>query len=175
MCTQMWIVQERAGPHRARATCLHCQHAPRASRKQENAQAPVADAHWPVPRRRSRGGTQAPLAAGCSAASVGPSCPCVRAAGFVLPMASWLPLLWLLGLLPGATSAPPRRATGAQAWEPASPELLRPARFALEIYNRDLAAGARAVLRSVSGRVRRVRTRRGRGRGALVGGIGTLA
>ncbi|KAM7084718.1 cathepsin F [Molossus nigricans] len=71
-------------------------------------------------------------------------------------MASWMPLLWLLGLLPGATSAPPRRAPGAQAWEPASPELLlRPARFALELYNRDLAAGARAVLRSVSGRVRR--------------------
>ncbi|KAK1335593.1 hypothetical protein QTO34_003385 [Cnephaeus nilssonii] len=62
-------------------------------------------------------------------------------------MASWLPLLWLLGLLPGATPAPPRRDAGAQAWEPASPELLRrPARFALDTYNRGLAAGARAVL-----------------------------
>ncbi|XP_054580605.1 cathepsin F isoform X2 [Eptesicus fuscus] len=72
-------------------------------------------------------------------------------------MASWLPLLWLLGLLPGATPAPPRRDAGAQAWEPASPELLRrPARFALDTYNRGLAAGARAVLGTVSGRVRRV-------------------
>ncbi|XP_036182427.1 cathepsin F isoform X1 [Myotis myotis] len=77
-------------------------------------------------------------------------------------MASWLLLLWLLGLLPAAAPAPSRRDAGAQAWEPASPELLRrPARFALDTYNRGLAAGARAVLGTVSGRVRRA------GRGSL--------
>ncbi|XP_070283687.1 LOW QUALITY PROTEIN: cathepsin F [Myotis yumanensis] len=77
-------------------------------------------------------------------------------------MASWLPLLWLLGLLPAATPAPSPRDAGAQAWEPASPELLRrPARFALDTYNRGLAAGARAVLGTVSGRVRQA------GRGLL--------
>lgn len=98
------------------------------------------------------------------------------AGGFALAMASWLPLLWLLGLLPGAAPAPPRRDAGAQAWEPASAELLRrPARFALDAYNRGLAAGARAALGTVSGRVRRVRTRLGRGRGALVREIGTWA
>lgn len=98
------------------------------------------------------------------------------AAGFALAMASWLPLLWLLGLLPAATPAPSRRDAGAQAWEPAAPELLRrPARFALDTYSRGLAAGARAVLGTVRGRVRRVRTRLGRGRGALVREIGTLA
>ncbi|KAF6102888.1 cathepsin F [Phyllostomus discolor] len=76
-------------------------------------------------------------------------------------MAPWLPLLSLLGLLRGAVSAPPRRAADAQAWEPVTPELLRPARFALETYNRGRAAGARAVLGAVSGRVRRA------GRGSL--------
>ncbi|KAB1251626.1 Cathepsin F [Camelus dromedarius] len=71
-------------------------------------------------------------------------------------MAPWLQLLLLLGLLPGAAPAPNKpRAAGAQAWELASPELLGPARFALEIYNRGRAAGARAALKAVSGRVRR--------------------
>ncbi|XP_066108237.1 cathepsin F [Saccopteryx bilineata] len=76
-------------------------------------------------------------------------------------MVSWLRLLSLLGLLLGATSAPPHRAADAQDREPASAELLRPARFALEMYNRGRAAGARAVLGAVSGRVRRA------GRGSL--------
>ncbi|XP_004437729.1 PREDICTED: LOW QUALITY PROTEIN: cathepsin F [Ceratotherium simum simum] len=76
-------------------------------------------------------------------------------------MAPWLQVLWLLGLLPGAAPAPPGRAAGAQAWEPASPELLGPARFALEMYNRGRAAGMRAALGAVRGRVRRA------GRGSL--------
>ncbi|XP_054426814.1 cathepsin F [Pteronotus mesoamericanus] len=76
-------------------------------------------------------------------------------------MASWLTLVSLLVLLPGAASAPPRGAAGAQAWEPASPELLRPARFALETYNRGRVAEMRAVLGAVSGRVRQA------GRGSL--------
>nr|KAF6464709.1 cathepsin F [Rousettus aegyptiacus] len=70
-------------------------------------------------------------------------------------MAPWLPLLSLLGLLPGAAPAPPRRAAGAQAWEAESSELLAPARFALEMYNRGRAAGTRAALAAVRGRVRR--------------------
>nr|XP_010954979.1 LOW QUALITY PROTEIN: cathepsin F [Camelus bactrianus] len=71
-------------------------------------------------------------------------------------MAPWRQLRLLLGLLPGAAPAPNKpRAAGAQAWELASPELLGPARFALEIYNRGRAAGARAALKAVSGRVRR--------------------
>lgn len=90
-------------------------------------------------------------------------------------MAPWLALLLLLGLLPGAAPAPPGRAAGAQAWEPASPELLGPARFALEVYNRGRAAGARAALGAVRGGIRRVRTRCGRGRGALIRRMGTLA
>ncbi|XP_062950160.1 LOW QUALITY PROTEIN: cathepsin F [Cynocephalus volans] len=65
-----------------------------------------------------------------------------------------LGLLGLLGLLPGSAPVPAQpRAVGAQAWEPPSPELLGPARFALETYNR--AAGTRAVLGAVRGRVRR--------------------
>lgn len=79
-------------------------------------------------------------------------------------MAPWLQLLLLLGLLPAAapaSSKPP--AAGAQAWELASPELREPARFALEMYNRGRAAGTRAALGAVRGRVRRVRTRLGRG------------
>lgn len=88
-------------------------------------------------------------------------------------MAPWLPLLSLLGLLPGASSAPPGRAAGAQSWEAASSELLGPARFALEMYNRGRAAGARAALGAVRGRVRRVRMHQGRGRGAVVRGMGT--
>ncbi|XP_059256697.1 cathepsin F isoform X1 [Mustela nigripes] len=70
-------------------------------------------------------------------------------------MASWLSLLSLLGLLLGAAPAPPRRAADAQAREAAYPELLGPARFALEMYNRGRAAGTRATLGAVRGRVRR--------------------
>lgn len=88
---------------------------------------------------------------------------CVRASGFALAMAPWLPLLSLLGLLLGADPAPPRRAADAQAREAAYPELLGPARFALEMYNRGRAAGTWATLGAVRGRVRRVRTRRGWG------------
>ncbi|XP_059875304.1 LOW QUALITY PROTEIN: cathepsin F [Delphinus delphis] len=77
-------------------------------------------------------------------------------------MAPWLQLLLLLGLLPGAAPAPNEpRAAGAQAWELESPELLEPARFALEMYNRGRAARTRAALRVVRGRVRRA------GRGSL--------
>ncbi|XP_061263052.1 cathepsin F isoform X2 [Bos javanicus] len=77
-------------------------------------------------------------------------------------MAPWLQLLLLLGLLPAAapaSSKPP--AAGAQAWELASPELREPFRFALEMYNRGRAAGTRAALGAVRGRVRRA------GRGSL--------
>ncbi|XP_015358653.1 cathepsin F [Marmota marmota marmota] len=71
-------------------------------------------------------------------------------------MAPWLRLLWLLWLLPGVAPAPAEpRAAGAQAWEPPAPELLAPARFALRMYNRGRAAGSRAVLAAVRGRVRR--------------------
>ncbi|VTJ51098.1 Hypothetical predicted protein [Marmota monax] len=71
-------------------------------------------------------------------------------------MAPWLRLLWLLWLLPGVPPAPAEpRAAGAQAWEPPAPELLAPARFALRMYNRGRAAGSRAVLAAVRGRVRR--------------------
>lgn len=78
-------------------------------------------------------------------------------------MAPWLQLLLLLGLLPDAAPAPKKpRAAGPQARELASPELLAPARFALEMYNRGRAAGTRAALRAVRGRVRRVRTHSGR-------------
>uniref|UniRef100_A0A8D1EUX5 Cathepsin F n=1 Tax=Sus scrofa TaxID=9823 RepID=A0A8D1EUX5_PIG len=68
-------------------------------------------------------------------------------------MAPWLQLLLLLGLLPDAAPAPKKpRAAGPQARELASPELLAPARFALEMYNRGRAAGTRAALRAVRGR-----------------------
>ncbi|XP_058161112.1 cathepsin F isoform X1 [Dasypus novemcinctus] len=71
-------------------------------------------------------------------------------------MAPWLQLLSLLGLLPGAAPAPSQpRAAGARGWGPPPPELLGPARFALEAYNRGRAAGRRAVLAAVRGRVRR--------------------
>ncbi|XP_035578975.1 LOW QUALITY PROTEIN: cathepsin F [Zalophus californianus] len=70
-------------------------------------------------------------------------------------MAPWLPLLSLLGLLLGAAPAPPRRAADAQAREVAYPELLGPARFALEMYNRGRAAGTRATLGAVRGHARR--------------------
>uniref|UniRef100_H0WLC6 Cathepsin F n=1 Tax=Otolemur garnettii TaxID=30611 RepID=H0WLC6_OTOGA len=70
-------------------------------------------------------------------------------------MAPWLQLLSLLGLLPGAAPAPTKpRGAGAEAWGPPSPALLEPARFALEMYNRDRAPGTQAVLRAVRGRVR---------------------
>lgn len=102
--------------------------------------------------------------------------PCVRAAGFALAMAPWLRLLWLLWLLPGVAPAPAEpRAAGAQAWEPPAPELLAPARFALRMYNRGRAAGSRAVLAAVRGRVRRVRTRGRRGAGPGPRDGGTLA
>ncbi|KAK2100093.1 hypothetical protein P7K49_021441 [Saguinus oedipus] len=82
-------------------------------------------------------------------------------------MAPWLQLLSLLGLLPGAAAAPAQpRAASARAWGPPSPELLAPARFALEMFNRGRAARTRVVLGAVRGRVHRVRTRRGRGRRA---------
>uniref|UniRef100_A0A8C0NM82 Cathepsin F n=1 Tax=Canis lupus familiaris TaxID=9615 RepID=A0A8C0NM82_CANLF len=70
-------------------------------------------------------------------------------------MAPWPLLLSLLGLLLGAAPAPPRQAADAQAREAAYPELLGPARFALEMYNRGRAAGRRAALGAVRGRVRR--------------------
>ncbi|KAM6158118.1 cathepsin F [Rhynchocyon petersi] len=64
-------------------------------------------------------------------------------------MAPWLQLLSLLGLLPGA-AAPP-----APAWEPPLEELLKPARFALKMYNRGRAAGTEASMGAVRGRIRR--------------------
>ncbi|KAM5246877.1 cathepsin F [Ctenodactylus gundi] len=71
-------------------------------------------------------------------------------------MAPWLRLLGLLGLLPGAVPAPASPgAAGTEAGVPRSSELLGPARFALEMYNRGRAAGTRAALRDVRGRVRR--------------------
>ncbi|KAM9220062.1 cathepsin F isoform 1-T1 [Dugong dugon] len=70
-------------------------------------------------------------------------------------MAPWLQVLSLLGLLLGAAAAP------ASAWDPPSPELLKPARFALRMYNRGRAAGTQAALGAVRGRVRRA------GRGSL--------
>ncbi|KAM9764060.1 cathepsin F isoform 2-T2 [Dama dama] len=77
-------------------------------------------------------------------------------------MAPWLQVLLLLGLLPAAAPASSKpRAAGAQAWELASPELREPVRFALEMYNRGRAAGTRAALEAVRGRVRRA------GRGSL--------
>lgn len=79
-------------------------------------------------------------------------------------MARWLQLLALLWLLPGAAPAQSSPAASNEAWVSASPELLGPARYALEMYNHGRAAGTRAALGSVRGRVRRVRTRRGRGR-----------
>ncbi|XP_043308245.1 cathepsin F isoform X2 [Cervus elaphus] len=77
-------------------------------------------------------------------------------------MAPWLQVLLLLGLLPAAAPASSKpRAAGAQAWELASPELREPVRFALDMYNRGRAAGTRAALEAVRGRVRRA------GRGSL--------
>uniref|UniRef100_A0A5F9CY17 Cathepsin F n=1 Tax=Oryctolagus cuniculus TaxID=9986 RepID=A0A5F9CY17_RABIT len=71
-------------------------------------------------------------------------------------MAPWLQLLWPLWLLASAVPAAAQlRAADAQAWGPPAPELLGPARFALKMYNRGRAPGARAVLGAVRGRVRR--------------------
>ncbi|XP_007972284.3 LOW QUALITY PROTEIN: cathepsin F [Chlorocebus sabaeus] len=70
-------------------------------------------------------------------------------------MAPWLQLLSLLGLLPVAVAAPAQpQAASFQAWGPPSPELLAPTRFALDMFNRGRAAGTRAVLGLVRGRVR---------------------
>ncbi|XP_069865638.1 cathepsin F-like [Dipodomys merriami] len=71
-------------------------------------------------------------------------------------MAPWMRLLWLLALLPGAAPRPAGPAVAdAQAWGPPAPELLEPARFALEMYNRGRTPETRAVLGAVRGRVRR--------------------
>lgn len=82
-------------------------------------------------------------------------------------MAPRLQLLWLLTLLPtvalrGHTKP---REDDEQAWNLSSQELLAPARFALDMYNYGRAAGTRAVLGAVRGRVRRVRTRGEQARG----------
>ncbi|XP_038191970.1 cathepsin F [Arvicola amphibius] len=79
-------------------------------------------------------------------------------------MAPLLQLLWLLALLRTVALVPvpaKPRADDEQAWDLSSPELLAPARFALDMYNYGRAAGMRAVLGTVRGRVRRV------GRGSL--------
>lgn len=73
------------------------------------------------------------------------------------PRTPLLPLLsLLLELLPGTAAAPAPAwppEPDADAWEPPLAELLAPARFALEMHNRE--AGTQAVLGSVSGHVRR--------------------
>ncbi|XP_049637124.1 cathepsin F [Suncus etruscus] len=72
----------------------------------------------------------------------------------LLPLLSLLSLL--LSLLPGTAAAPAPAwppEPDADAWEPPLAELLEPARFALEMHNRE--AGTRAVLGTVRGHVRR--------------------
>lgn len=93
-------------------------------------------------------------------------------------METLLQLLWLLTLLPTVALSPvPAKpwADDEQAWNLSSQELLAPARFALDMYNYGRAAGTRAVLRAVRGRVRRVRTRgeraQGLGPGMVQGGV----
>lgn len=93
-------------------------------------------------------------------------------------MAPLLQLLWLLALLRAVALVPvpaKPRADDEQAWDLSPPELLAPARFALDMYNYGRAAGMRAVLGAVRGRVRRVRTRgeraRGLGPGIMQGGV----
>lgn len=77
-------------------------------------------------------------------------------------MASLLQTLWLLSLLQPASLVPVKpQADDEQAWDLSSPELLAPARFALDTYNYGRAAEMRAVLGTVRGRVHRV------GRGSL--------
>lgn len=83
-------------------------------------------------------------------------------------MAPLLQLLWLLTLLRTVALSPvPAKpwADDEQAWNLSSQELLAPARFALDKYNYGRAAGTRALLRAVRGRVRRVRTLGERARG----------
>lgn len=83
-------------------------------------------------------------------------------------MAPLLQMLWLLALLRAVVLVPvPAKpwADDEQAWDLSSSELLAPARFALDMYNYGRAAGTRAVLGAVRGRVRRVRTCRERARG----------
>nr|XP_017522706.2 cathepsin F isoform X2 [Manis javanica] len=90
-------------------------------------------------------------------------CPVGRSASRVVgvsgrcafAMARWLQLLALLWLLPGAAPAQSSPAASNEAWVSASPELMGPARYALEMYNHGRAAGTRAALGSVRGRVRR--------------------
>lgn len=95
-----------------------------------------------------------------------------------LAMEALLQLLWLLTLLPTVALSPVSAkpwVDDEQAWNLSSQELLLPARFALEMYNYGRAAGTRAVLGEVRGRVRRVRTRgeraRGLGPGMVQGGV----
>ncbi|EGW06365.1 cathepsin F isoform X1 [Cricetulus griseus] len=79
-------------------------------------------------------------------------------------MAPLLQMLWLLALLRAVVLVPvPAKpwADDEQAWDLSSSELLAPARFALDMYNYGRAAGTRAVLGAVRGRVRRA------GRGSL--------
>lgn len=79
------------------------------------------------------------------------------------------PLLWLLALLPAAAPVPvpaePWADGDKQAWNLSFPELLAPARFALDMYNYGRGAGSKAALGAVRGRVRQVRTRGERARG----------
>lgn len=85
-------------------------------------------------------------------------------------MAPLLQLLWLLALLRTVALVPvpaKPRVDDEQAWDLSSPELLAPARFALDMYNYGRAARMRAVLGTVRGRVRRVRSV-GNGCGAWV-------
>ncbi|XP_055466489.1 LOW QUALITY PROTEIN: cathepsin F [Psammomys obesus] len=68
-------------------------------------------------------------------------------------------LLWLLALLPAAAPVPvPAEpwADNEQAWNLSFPELLAPARFALDMYNYGRSAGSKAALGAVRGRVRQV-------------------
>lgn len=82
-------------------------------------------------------------------------------------MASLLQTLWLLSLLQPASLVPVKpQADDEQAWDLSSPELLAPARFALDTYNYGRAAEMRAVLGTVRGRVHRVRTHGERGAGS---------
>ncbi|KAM4846662.1 cathepsin F [Thomomys bottae] len=71
-------------------------------------------------------------------------------------MALWTRLPWLLALLSGAAPRAARPAVAdVRAWGAPAPELLEPARFALEAYNRGRAPETRAALGAVRGRVRR--------------------
>ncbi|OBS82500.1 hypothetical protein A6R68_23507 [Neotoma lepida] len=79
-------------------------------------------------------------------------------------MAPLLQLLWLLALLRAVALVPvpaKPRADDEQARDLSPLELQAPARFVLDMYNYGRAAGTRAVMGAVRGRVRRV------GRGSL--------